>query len=237
MTHVKIDGFQTAEPAVAAIEAGADSIGLVFVPSARRRLTLEEARDLLTQFREQVGHAAPDIVGLFADQPVADVQEHIGLLGLDAVQLCGAEDVRYAEQLGVPVFVIKSVREQMRFDVTEIIVEAGKDFEIIFVNEDMMPHNVVVVEPGAREEVGKKADQMVPTPDRRGRTYVPRDRRILAASRMIEPGMRTSLKMKAPETVGDYEYICTYPEHWLVMFGKLVVVDDLEKYLESRLAR
>ncbi|MCH7546169.1 MAG: hypothetical protein IID30_07190 [Planctomycetes bacterium] len=137
--------------------------------------------------------------------------------------------------LGVPVFVIRSVREQMRFDVTQIVVEAGQEFEIIFVNEDMIPHNVVIVEPGAREEIGLMADEMDPTPDRRGRTYVPRDRRIIAASRMIEPGRRTSLKLKAPETPGDYEYVCTYPEHWLVMFGKLIVVEDLEQYLQSGL--
>ena len=113
MTHVKICGFQTAEPAIAAVEAGADSIGLVFVENARRRLTLEQSSELLTQFREEVGHAAVQIVGLFADQPLAEVQEHIGLLGLDSVQLCGAEDVRYAEQLGVPVQKVIGVDPQI----------------------------------------------------------------------------------------------------------------------------
>jgi len=112
MTHVKICGFQTAEPAVAAIEAGADAVGLVFVPNARRRLTLKEGRDLLSQFREHVVHAAVEIVGLFADQPLAEVQEHVGLLGLDSVQLCGAEDVRYASQLGVPVYKVIGIDPQ-----------------------------------------------------------------------------------------------------------------------------
>ncbi|MDA1035393.1 MAG: phosphoribosylanthranilate isomerase [Chloroflexi bacterium] len=113
MTHVKICGFQTAEPAIAAIEAGADAIGLVFVPNARRRLTLEQGLDLLTQFREEVGQAVPEIVGLFADQPLAEVQEHIGLLGLDSVQLCGAEDVRYANQLGEPIYKVIGVDPQI----------------------------------------------------------------------------------------------------------------------------
>ena len=109
MTHVKICGFQTAGPAVAAIEAGADAIGLVFVPDARRRLTLEEASTLLAEFRERVGRTAPEIVGLFADQPLAEVQEHVGLLGLDSAQLCGAEDVRYADQLGVAIYKVIGV--------------------------------------------------------------------------------------------------------------------------------
>jgi phosphoribosylanthranilate isomerase len=113
MTHVKICGFQTAEPAIAAIEAGADSIGLVFVENARRRLTLEQGHELLALFREEVGPAAVEIVGLFADQPLGEVQEHIGLLGLDAVQLCGAEDVRYANQLSVPVQKVIGVDPQV----------------------------------------------------------------------------------------------------------------------------
>lgn len=113
MTHVKICGFQTAEPAIAAIEAGADSIGLVFVENARRRLTLEQGHELLALFREEVGPAAVEIVGLFADQPLEEVQEHVGLLGLDAVQLCGAEDVRYADQLGVPVQKVIGVDPQI----------------------------------------------------------------------------------------------------------------------------
>src|SRR5262249_43480325 len=53
--------------------------------------------------------------------------------------------------LSVAVFVIKTVREQMRYDTPRIVVEAGKPFEIILVNEDFMQHNLVVVQPGARE--------------------------------------------------------------------------------------
>ena len=101
MTHIKICGFQTLEPMEAAIDAGADAIGLVFVPSARRCLSLDVAKELLTNLRERYAHAVPEIVGLFADQPVEDVQRHVKELELDSAQLCGAEDVAYAKQLGV----------------------------------------------------------------------------------------------------------------------------------------
>jgi azurin len=135
--------------------------------------------------------------------------------------------------LGVRVFAIKSVREQMRFDTTRIVVEAGKPFEIIFENVDMMPHNLVVIRPGTREEIGLQADKMGPEPDRRGRAYVPRNRGILAATRMLEPGEKETIKLNAPDEPGDYEYVCTYPEHWKVMYGRLIVVRDLDAYLES----
>jgi azurin len=135
--------------------------------------------------------------------------------------------------LGVRTFSIKAVREQMRYDTTRIVVEAGKPFEIIFENVDMMPHNLVIVRPGAREEIGKQAEAMSPRPDREGRTYVPRNRKLLAATRMLEPGDQETLQLNAPDEPGEYEYVCTYPEHWSVMFGQLLVVKDLESFLQN----
>jgi azurin len=135
--------------------------------------------------------------------------------------------------LGVRVFAIKTVREQMRYDTTRIVVEAGKPFEIIFENTDMMPHNFVVVQPGAREEVGMEAQSMSPTPDKQGKAFIPKSKKILASSKLIEPGQKETLKLIAPNKVGDYDYVCTYPEHWKVMFGQLVVVKDLDAMLQA----
>ena len=109
MTHVKIDGFGSAGAAIAAVEAGADSIGLVFVPSARRCLSLDAAEALLGEVRAHAGDRLPEVVGLFADQPVDDVNRHIERLGLDAVQLCGAEGVGYAKALGVAVYKVIAI--------------------------------------------------------------------------------------------------------------------------------
>src|SRR5207248_2907269 len=46
---------------------------------------------------------------------------------------------RQLKELRVSVFLVRSVREQMRFDTTRLVVEAGKPFEIIFENPDFMP--------------------------------------------------------------------------------------------------
>lgn len=140
--------------------------------------------------------------------------------------------------LGVSVFAIKTVREQMRYDVTRLFVVAGKPFEIIFENDDMMPHNLVIVQPGARELIGAVTDKMQPTTlDKQGRPFVPTDRalasKILAATKLIEPGQRETLKLTAPTKVGTYEYACTFPEHWKNMFGQLVVVKDKEALMQA----
>lgn len=135
--------------------------------------------------------------------------------------------------LGVRVFAIKTIREGMRYDTPRIVVEAGKPFEIIFENTDMMPHNLVIVMPGTRESVGAEAQNMKAEPDRNGRVYVPpRNKNILAATKLMEPGQKETLKLTAPKTPGDYEYVCTYPEHWKVMFGQMIVVKDLDAYMK-----
>jgi plastocyanin len=158
-------------------------------------------------------------------------------LGLELADWLPVEDATRLRRellgLGVRVFSIKAVREQMRYDVTRIVVEAGEPFEIHFENIDMMPHNLVIVEPGAREEIGRLADAMSPRPDRQGRAYVPGSSQVLAATRMLESGESETLRMTAPSEPGEYEYVCTYPEHWMAMFGRLVVVRDLESYVEA----
>lgn len=156
-----------------------------------------------------------------------------------ATLLPAADSIRIRKAilaLGVRVIPLRSVREQMRYDVARIVVEAGKPIEIVFENVDMMPHNLVVVQPGAREEIGAVTDKMQPTLDRQGRAFIPTDKRILAATKMVEPGTKERLKMTAPKEPGDYEYFCTYPEHWKSMYGQLVVVKDMEAYLQSAAA-
>ena len=108
MTHVKVCGFRSAEPLLAAVEAGADAVGFVFVPSARRCVTADEACAVLNEARAS-GAELPPVVGLFADQPLDEVQQTVATVGLDAVQLCGGEGVGYASQLGVPVYKVISI--------------------------------------------------------------------------------------------------------------------------------
>jgi azurin len=144
---------------------------------------------------------------------------------------------RQLRALGVPVFVIKTVHEQMRYDTPRIVVEPGKPLEVIFENLDAMPHNIVFVTPGARESVATAAQTMSPTKlDKKGRAYVPASDKILEASQIIEPGQKQTLKFNAPEKPGEYEYVCTFPGHWMIMWGKMVVTPDVDKYLNEKTA-
>lgn len=159
-------------------------------------------------------------------------------LATDLVTLLPADKAKDAGKalraVGVSVFVLRTIHEQMLYDKSLLVVEAGKPVEIILINEDVMPHNLVIVTPGATEEVGKAAEKMTPEPDAQGRIHVPASPKVLHATRMIEAGQQTKLSFTAPAEPGDYQYVCTFPGHWMRMVGTLAVVKDVEAYLASR---
>ena len=97
MIKVKICGVQRLEDALVASEAGADFIGLVFVPGRPRRLAMDKAGDIVDGLRAS-GDAVPHVVGLFADQPLDVVNETIRACRLDRAQLCGVESLDYCLQ-------------------------------------------------------------------------------------------------------------------------------------------
>ena len=138
--------------------------------------------------------------------------------------------------LGVSIFVVRTISEQMLYDKTLIVVEAGKPVEIVLINDDAMPHNLVVITPGSLEEIGPLAERMTPEPDAQGRIHVPESPKVLHATRMIDAGQQTKLAFTAPEEPGDYQYVCTFPGHWRRMVGTLAVVKDVEAYLATRAA-
>ena len=110
MTSVKICGIQSVEDAIAVAEAGADAMGIVFVPSAGRCITVENADEIITGFRKEWGsRPAPRMVGMFGDQPVEEVNDCVVRLNLDGVQLCGEEGMAYCEQMTVPVYKVVPV--------------------------------------------------------------------------------------------------------------------------------
>ena len=138
--------------------------------------------------------------------------------------------------IGVSVFVIRTIPEQMLYDTSRIVVEACKPVAIVLINGDAMPHNLVITAPGAVEEIGPTTETMSPVPDAQGRLYIPDSPKILHATALVEPGQQTKISFTAPTEPGDYHYVCTFPGHWRRMLGALVVVKDVETYLASHAA-
>jgi phosphoribosylanthranilate isomerase len=102
MVRVKICGIRDIETAEQAVAAGADYIGLNFVPSSKRYITMAEAEPIVRKVRGRV-----QIVGVFQDAPLETVNAVSQQLGLDYVQLHGAENPEYVH--GVTAKVIKAI--------------------------------------------------------------------------------------------------------------------------------
>lgn len=121
MIRVKICGIGNPADACVAAEAGADFIGMVFVPERRRRITPNDAKDIVdavraldAPLRPGSGQASPRMVGLFADQPLEEVNEVVAHCVLDAVQLCGQESVEYASAVDCEVIKVVHVPASYR---------------------------------------------------------------------------------------------------------------------------
>lgn len=110
MTRVKICGITRLEDARAAVEAGADALGFVFIPETPRAVDAPHAATIIRSLPPFV-----TVVGVFADRPAEEVESIASFCRLTAVQLVGQEDPEYCLKLRYPV--IKGIRLRTAADV------------------------------------------------------------------------------------------------------------------------
>ena len=126
---------------------------------------------------------------------------------------------------------ITCVPERMLFTPTEFFVKPGQRVKLVFTNPDATDHNLVIVKPDALAEVGMAANEMARDPRNAASDFVPPQKRslILQATAMIGPTRSATidvLRFEAPREPGVYPYVCTFPGHWVVMNGVMVVAED-----------
>jgi anthranilate synthase/indole-3-glycerol phosphate synthase/phosphoribosylanthranilate isomerase len=131
---VKICGTRTVEGATAAIEAGADLIGMILVPGRKRTVSEKQglaisevvhnstkrklesnstgqvtiASDFFANSTATLTFTRPLLVGVFQNQSLNDILHQQKLYNLDIVQLHGSEPLEWASLIPVPV--IKSFK-------------------------------------------------------------------------------------------------------------------------------
>lgn len=92
LVRIKICGITSPEDAVAAAEAGADAIGMVFAPS-RRQISPVISREICRALPPFVSK-----VGVFVDEEIKKVREIAEFCGLDTLQFHGDEPLMYCRQ-------------------------------------------------------------------------------------------------------------------------------------------
>lgn len=111
--RVKICGITRQEDALAAIQHGADAIGLVFYKPSPRSIDIATAQQIVAALPPFV-----TVVGLFVDAPADEIQAVISQLRIDLLQFHGNEASDECNVYAKPY--IKAVRMQEGVDLYDI---------------------------------------------------------------------------------------------------------------------
>lgn len=102
---VKICGLTNLADAKFALEQGADYLGFIFAES-KRQVNTKQVAEIIVGLADDLTKAKT--VGVFANQPVDEINQIIAATGLDYVQLHGEESPEFCQQLKASV--IKSFK-------------------------------------------------------------------------------------------------------------------------------
>jgi len=115
-----------------------------------------------------------------------------------------------------------SAVEGLKFDQTSLEAKAGKPIAIIVANPDLLQHNFVLGKQGSMQRLGSAADKLITAPNAIEIGYVPQNKDVLGATGLLDPGTTATLKV-APLAKGTYPFLCTFPGHWRIMHGALII--------------
>lgn len=111
----------------------------------------------------------------------------------------------------------------MQFNKNEIRVQAGQTVRLVLrhvgeLPENAMGHNFVLLKQGTDVvDFAQKAATAT------GNDYIPEGTdRVIAKTEMIGGGEETTIEFQAPEA-GTYDFICSFPGHYVQMRGNFIV--------------
>lgn len=134
-----------------------------------------------------------------------------------------AAEAQFDSQPNLKTVRIGCMPERMRYTVDQFAVTTGQPVKIVFSNPDATDHNMLIVQPGALEEVGMAANEMAKDPKNANSDFIPEQKRslILEASPMIGPTRKKqvhvlrfqaakrarylSLRLHVPRPLGRHE--------------------------------
>ncbi|WP_340105091.1 plastocyanin/azurin family copper-binding protein [Rhodohalobacter sp. 8-1] len=109
----------------------------------------------------------------------------------------------------------------LKYSKDKIEVKAGSRVRFIFNNSDDMLHNMVIVKPETADPVGRQAMNLGLQGE--DMEYIPETDDVLYHTNVVLPGRSETIYFTVPDEPGTYQYVCTFPGHYISMRGTLVV--------------
>ena len=119
--------------------------------------------------------------------------------------------------------VVLESNDQMKFNLSEIKVEAGTTVKLTLKHVGKLPkqamgHNFVLLKKGVEMK-----DFAMTAMKARDNDYIPESTdQIIAHTKIIGGGESVTIEFEAPEK-GEYTFICSFPGHYALMNGKFIV--------------
>ena len=117
--------------------------------------------------------------------------------------------------------------DKMQFDIKEFTVKPGEKVELTFKNVGKLPklamgHNLVILKDGVRPlKFGQKIMGLGASPT----NPLPKESLVdvIAATKLLGPGESDVITFTAPKKGGLYQYLCSFPGHYAIMRGIMIV--------------
>ena len=112
--------------------------------------------------------------------------------------------------------------DNMMYDKKTIEVKYGKNILLTLnhkgkIGKEFMGHNFVLLKKGVNvDEFAKKATLA------KSNDYIPNSDETIAFTKMLGGGESTTISFMVPQA-GTYTYICSFPGHYMIMRGELIV--------------
>ena len=146
----------------------------------------------------------------------------LGLITLLSPNITFSEDTPSKQEFDVHVSIDGT--DTMMYSKNSFEVKSGQKLKLSFKNIGKLPkvamgHNIVILKNSV--DLVKFCSEAVKFPTNE---YFPkgREKDVIGRTKLLGPGEEDTIYFIAPEP-GTYEYVCTFPGHFALMKGKMIV--------------
>ncbi|MEZ6078754.1 MAG: hypothetical protein R3C56_24705 [Pirellulaceae bacterium] len=101
--------------------------------------------------------------------------------------------------------------KNLTYETPEIRVGAGEPIKLGLINPDVVPHNWVLVKPGALAQVGELANQLISNPEAFARHYIPESDLVICYTDIADPGSQQTISFPPRQSRDVIRFCVPFP--------------------------